>query len=186
MAQAWSTDQTLVRGLLDGAVRWLLSQRMDPDSPSAIPYVVAPEQAPEPSRSAWCYGDPGVAATLLLATRAMGERIGKLGIEVLDAHVAGAKDPNALLQTLGPEAGAAAFRKAIAEASPLTVNGTEEKTESARAGAVGESSPAAPKVACEEAGGWRVMLGTRSYRVRGLSPVILPEMSAHFPDKSVN
>jgi DNA primase catalytic core len=103
------------------------------------------------------------------AARAMGERIGKLGIEVLDVHVAGAKDPNALLVSLGPEAAAAAFRKAIAEASPLTVNcAVKEKTGSAAA--VSEPSPAAPSVAREDGGGWRMTLGARSYRVRGLSP----------------
>ncbi len=104
------------------------------------------------------------------ATRAIGERVGKLGIEVLDARIAGAKDPNALLVSLGPETAAAAFRKAIAEASPLTVNGTvKEKAESASATTVSEP-PAAPKVAREEGSGWRVTLGARSYRVRGLSP----------------
>jgi DNA primase catalytic core len=111
------------------------------------------------------------------STRAMGERIGKLGIEVVDAHVAGAKDPNALLQALGPEAAAAALRKAIAEALPLTVNGTvKEKSESAPAAAVSEPSPAGPKVAREDGGGWRVTLGARSYRVRGLSPAGLDRL----------
>jgi DNA primase catalytic core len=109
------------------------------------------------------------------ATRALGERIGKLGLEVLDAHVGGAKDPNALLVSLGPEAAVAAFRKAIAEASPLTVNcAVKEKPESAAA--VSEPPPAAPNVAREDGGGWRVTLGARSYRVRGLSPAGLDRL----------
>jgi hypothetical protein len=57
----------------------------------------------------------------------IGERIGKLGIEALDARIAGAKDPNALLVSLGPETAAMAFRKAIAEASPSAVKGAVTK-----------------------------------------------------------
>jgi len=59
------------RPLLDGAVRWLLSNRRPPGSGSCFSSF-AGEDAP-PSRLAWCYGDPGVAATLLVAARAVGE-----------------------------------------------------------------------------------------------------------------
>jgi len=107
------------------------------------------------------------------ATRVIGERVGKLGIEVLDARIAGAKDPNALLVSLGPETAAAAFRKAIAEALPLTANCTvKEKSQGAPATEiVGEppSAPTAPQATREDGGGWRVTLGSRSYRVRGLT-----------------
>jgi DNA primase len=107
------------------------------------------------------------------ATRAVGERIARLGIGVLDAHVSGAKDPNALLQALGPETAVVAVRKAIAEASPLTVKSTvKERSESAPATqAVSETpaAPSAPQATREDGGGWRVTLGARSYRVRGLT-----------------
>lgn len=107
------------------------------------------------------------------ATRAIGARIGKLGIEVLDARVVGAGDPNALLASLGPETAAVAFRKAIAEALPLTVNGAvKEKTAGAPEAPAVSAPPAASaaaKVAREDSGGWRVTLGARSYRVRGLT-----------------
>jgi hypothetical protein len=59
------------RPLLDDAVRWLLSNRRPPGSGSCFS-AFAGQDAP-PSRLAWCYGDPGVAATLLVAARAVGE-----------------------------------------------------------------------------------------------------------------
>jgi hypothetical protein len=55
--------------LLEGAVSWVLAQRMD--SPrSAFPHRVGPGIQPEPGRASWCEGDPGVAMALLLAARA--------------------------------------------------------------------------------------------------------------------
>jgi lantibiotic modifying enzyme len=65
-------DQT-VRPLLDGAVRWLLAHMVDTASGPTVPYFVADGIEPGPARSAWCYGDPGVAAALLLAARDAGE-----------------------------------------------------------------------------------------------------------------
>jgi lantibiotic modifying enzyme len=55
------------RPILDGAVRWLLAQRLPPELGCAFGCWVEPGAGPRPSRSAWCYGDPGVAAALLLA-----------------------------------------------------------------------------------------------------------------------
>jgi len=60
--------------LLDGAVCWLLAHLIDTASGPTVPYFVADGADPEPARSAWCYGDPGVAAALLLAARDVGER----------------------------------------------------------------------------------------------------------------
>jgi lantibiotic biosynthesis protein len=62
-----------VRPLLDGAVRWLLAHMVDTASGPTVPYFVADGVDPGPARSAWCYGDPGVAAALLLAARDAGE-----------------------------------------------------------------------------------------------------------------
>jgi hypothetical protein len=57
--------------LVEGAVAWLLDQRVT-NTASAFPYSVAPGIEPKPARSAWCYGDPGVAAVLVLAGQVMG------------------------------------------------------------------------------------------------------------------
>ena len=65
--------QQTVRPLLDGAVRWLLAHMVDTASGPTVPYFVADGAEPGPARSAWCYGDPGVAAALLVAARDAGE-----------------------------------------------------------------------------------------------------------------
>ena len=59
------------RKLLDGAVTWLLSQELENGAGSRFPAWVAPGAKPEASRSAWCYGDPGIAAALLCAARSV-------------------------------------------------------------------------------------------------------------------
>jgi lantibiotic modifying enzyme len=55
------------RELLSGAVTWLLANQRNEDGGSIFGGYAAPD---EPScRSAWCYGDPGIAAALLTAGR---------------------------------------------------------------------------------------------------------------------
>jgi hypothetical protein len=61
------------RPLLDGAVSWLLAHLVETAAGPTVPCIVADGVEPEPARSAWCYGDPGVAAALLLAARDAGE-----------------------------------------------------------------------------------------------------------------
>ena len=61
------------RPLLDGAVRWLLAQQLPAGTGSCFGSAVAEGDAPAASRLAWCYGDPGIAAALLVAARAAGE-----------------------------------------------------------------------------------------------------------------
>ncbi len=61
------------RRLLDGAVSWLLAQRSSFDNGSCFTYSIAEGVEPRGSRSAWCYGDPGIAASLLASAEAMGE-----------------------------------------------------------------------------------------------------------------
>jgi class I lanthipeptide synthase len=61
------------RKLLDGAVAWLLSRQRKEDSGSRFSYWTGFRAKGESSRSAWCYGDPGVAAALFLAARRVGE-----------------------------------------------------------------------------------------------------------------
>ncbi|MBV9445653.1 MAG: lanthionine synthetase C family protein [Streptosporangiaceae bacterium] len=65
--------QQTVRPLLDGAVGWLLAHMVDGASGPTVPASVADGIEPSPARTAWCYGDPGVAAALLLAARDVGE-----------------------------------------------------------------------------------------------------------------
>lgn len=55
--------------LLEGAVRWLLAQQ----TPGGFPAGTEKEQADQPARLAWCYGDPGVAAALPWAARLVNE-----------------------------------------------------------------------------------------------------------------
>lgn len=61
-----------VRPLLDQAVSWMLRQKLPPESEAVFPNGVAPGTSPSPSRLAWCYGDPGVAVTLMNAARRTG------------------------------------------------------------------------------------------------------------------
>jgi class I lanthipeptide synthase len=63
----------VVRPLLDGAVGWLLAHLVDTACGPTVPYFVADGVEPGPARSAWCYGDPGVAMALLLAARDVGD-----------------------------------------------------------------------------------------------------------------
>jgi lantibiotic modifying enzyme len=62
------------RPLLDGAVEWLLAQKLPPGSESLFGYNVTPGAVSGPSRLAWCYGDLGIAASLMVAARAVGQR----------------------------------------------------------------------------------------------------------------
>lgn len=59
--------------LAQGAVRWLMAQRLSGDEGSWFGSSFSPEVKATKSRLAWCYGDPGIAAALLLAGRACHE-----------------------------------------------------------------------------------------------------------------
>ena len=61
------------RPLLDGAVAWLLARRLPADARSVFPHWVGAGIEARPSRLAWCYGDLGLAAALLVAARAVSE-----------------------------------------------------------------------------------------------------------------
>jgi hypothetical protein len=60
------------RPLLDEVVRWLLAQQA-PDGAGFGHWIEPEGPRPAPCRLAWCYGDPGVAASLLLAARCVRE-----------------------------------------------------------------------------------------------------------------
>jgi lantibiotic modifying enzyme len=60
--------------LLEGAVKWLLRQRLPYSAESSFAAFHAPERQPEDCRLAWCYGDAGLAAALFLAARGVEEK----------------------------------------------------------------------------------------------------------------
>lgn len=72
-ASALGIDSGTVRPLLDGAVRWTLAHLIEASDGPTVPGFVPDDADPLPTRSAWCYGDPGVAMALLLAARDAGE-----------------------------------------------------------------------------------------------------------------
>jgi hypothetical protein len=59
--------------LLAGAVSWLLTLKLPAGGISVFPYSVGRDVKIRPARTAWCYGDPGIALALLAAGRAAGE-----------------------------------------------------------------------------------------------------------------
>lgn len=59
--------------LLEGAVRWILAQRLAA-GPSCFPTYCTPAGPDGPARAAWCYGDPGVALALMAAASAADRR----------------------------------------------------------------------------------------------------------------
>jgi len=77
--------------LLEEAVSWLLTQKLPPGEVSLFPYCVGPDVRIRPARTAWCYGDPGIAMSLLLAARAAGEPAWER--EALDLARAAARRP---------------------------------------------------------------------------------------------
>ena len=72
-ACALGVSESTARPLLDGAVGWLLEHLAESPAGRTAPSFITDDAAPAPSRSAWCYGDPGVAVALLLAARDTGE-----------------------------------------------------------------------------------------------------------------
>jgi lantibiotic biosynthesis protein len=66
-------EQATVRPLLEGAVSWLLAHSVPTAAGPTFPVWVAPAFQPSPARCAWCYGDPGIAAALMLAARGAGD-----------------------------------------------------------------------------------------------------------------
>lgn len=79
--------------LLEGAVEWIQAQRLPAAMNGAFPDHVARDVTPEPARAAWCYGDPGVAAALFAAARAL-ERPSLEAFALDVAHAAARRDPS--------------------------------------------------------------------------------------------
>jgi lantibiotic modifying enzyme len=66
-------EQAMARPLLEGAVRWLFAHSVPTEGGPTFPIWVAPGFQASPARCAWCYGDPGIAAALLVAARGVGD-----------------------------------------------------------------------------------------------------------------
>jgi lantibiotic biosynthesis protein len=66
-------ERATARPLLEGAVRWLLAHSVPTEAGPTFPVWVAPGLKPWPARCAWCYGDPGIAAALMMAARGVGD-----------------------------------------------------------------------------------------------------------------
>ena len=66
-------EQATARPLLEGAVSWLLAHSLPTEAGPTFPIWVAPGLEPWPARCAWCYGDPGIAAGLLMAARGVAD-----------------------------------------------------------------------------------------------------------------
>jgi lantibiotic biosynthesis protein len=66
-------ERDAARPLLQGAVRWLFAHSVATEPGQTFPLWVAPGFEPVRARCAWCYGDPGIAAALLVAARGVGD-----------------------------------------------------------------------------------------------------------------
>jgi lantibiotic biosynthesis protein len=66
-------ERATARPLLEGAVSWLLAHSLATEAGPTFPVWVAPGLQPWPARCAWCYGDPGIAAALLMAARGVAD-----------------------------------------------------------------------------------------------------------------
>jgi len=89
------------RLLLEGAVRWVVSQQLAEQRGSCYPSWVGPGIELQPSRLAWCYGDPGIAATLLYAARAVGVEEWESTALSIAAHAARAEPEDSGVRDAG-------------------------------------------------------------------------------------
>lgn len=95
------------RPLLDDAVRFLLARRLEPGFGSCFDTTYAPWEEPQPSRLAWCYGDPGIAAALLATARAVGEPAWEREALDIGLNAAARPEPQSLVRDAGLCHGAA-------------------------------------------------------------------------------
>ena len=61
------------RQMVHAASGWLWAQALGPEEASAVPQMASSELPRRASRAAWCYGDPGVAASLVAAADAVAD-----------------------------------------------------------------------------------------------------------------
>jgi len=72
LAEAVSAGIDAARPLLNGSVEWLLAQAGEHANGSRFGYSVGETHKAHGSRLAWCYGDLGIAAVLMLTARRAG------------------------------------------------------------------------------------------------------------------
>ncbi len=89
------------RELVDGAVRWLQAQRQPTTDECWFGSSFSPETKQGKSRLAWCYGDPGIAAALLVAARACREPAWEAYAVELGLHAAARPVGNAMVRDAG-------------------------------------------------------------------------------------
>jgi len=65
-------QRKIVPALVDPACDWLLKHHLPSGSHSIYPGLIKPGEQPVDCRLAWCHGDAGMSAALLLAARLMG------------------------------------------------------------------------------------------------------------------
>ncbi len=74
MVSSRGMDADATSRTVEESARWLRGRRLGDTSRSFFPNAIAAEHpSPEPSRAAWCYGDPGVAVALHAAGAASGQ-----------------------------------------------------------------------------------------------------------------
>ena len=74
--------------LLEQAIDWLLKQKLPADRDSWFPAVVVATQQSNDCKLAWCYGDAGISASLLLAARSTGQSAWKDAALAVARHAA--------------------------------------------------------------------------------------------------
>jgi lantibiotic biosynthesis protein len=97
---AKSTAQR-ARDLVHGAVQWLQAQRLPADDQAWFGSSFSREIKPTKSRLAWCYGDPGIAASLLVAARACREPAWESYAIELGLHAAARPVATAMVRDAG-------------------------------------------------------------------------------------
>jgi len=65
-------DDSRLSRFAEDAVRWTLARKQDRTAESLFPAYIPVGGEPQPTRTAWCYGDIGVAAVLLSAAQTFG------------------------------------------------------------------------------------------------------------------
>jgi hypothetical protein len=84
---------SICRELIEGSIHWMLNQKLEKNSPSRYPTAIIQGIEPLASRTAWCYGDAGIASTLFFAGKALNRHDWESEGICLMLEVAGRRDP---------------------------------------------------------------------------------------------
>lgn len=74
-ANAAPATRETARGLCREALAWVASQELAPNPLGHYPSWSTPPDVPAPARTAWCYGDPGIANALWTACSVLGDPV---------------------------------------------------------------------------------------------------------------